>query len=95
MALPAYRQKDIERHPSVDAARDRAAARHQEDTLAFYLRRRLYQTTPVAPATTLSSIVDRVVLQKDFANVVSSPTGGWVECQIVIDGDRIRIYSQP
>lgn len=96
MATPSDRQEGGEQpQQAASEAREHARIRHQEETLAFYLRRRLYQTVSVAPATTLASIIDRVVLQKDFANVVMSPTAGSVECEIVFDGDSIRIYCKP
>ena len=46
---------------------------------------------------TEDSVTERVVLQKDFAQVVSSPTAGYVAVEVVIDPvtHAISIYVPP
>lgn len=59
------------------------------------LRRKHLVAGSSAPLLTATSILKRHVLQGDFGNVVSSPTPGYVECEVVLDGDQIRIYAPP
>lgn len=69
--------------------------RERQRTAAFRaaLRRRLVWTQ--IEEATQSSVAEVVVLQKDFANVVSSPTAGYIQAEIVITGNTISIYVPP
>ena len=53
-------------------------------------RRRSPEAPAAAPVATTE--VRRVVLQADFVQAAGSPTSGYVEAQVVFDGDRLRIY---
>ena len=68
-------------------------AKHQERIARLreaLVRRRSPEAPAAAPVTTTE--VRRVVLQADFVQAAGSPTAGYVEAQVVFDGDRLRIY---
>lgn len=81
-------------HPQAAAAAARKQAAQQHAVTQALYRRRGVGILPDAPPT-VQSVLRRHVLQGDFGNVVSSPTGGYVECEVVLDGDTIRIYAPP
>lgn len=69
----------------------------QEQAFLIFARRRRQmanEAARVAVPVVATSATEKHVLQADFVNTVSSPTGGYVEVEIVRDADgRMRFYA--
>ena len=96
MATPSVSHRGGGESPSVAVLRrsDRRRAQREAAYRAAQ-RRRMVWTDVEGP--TEDSVTERVVLQKDFAQVVSSPTAGYVAVEVVIDPvtHAISIYVPP
>lgn len=80
-------------HPRMRAAAERRDAWHRRhEAYEAFARRRARVAFPAAPID--QEVSRRHVLQGDF-NVVGSPTGGYVECEVVVTDDVIAIWSSP
>lgn len=62
---------------------------------AILQRRKKMVAGTTAPVASTTAIAKRIVLQSDFANVVETPTPGYVQLEIVFDGDQIQIWGPP
>lgn len=79
-------------HPRVRAAA-RARQRQEQHEAALAALRRRASVVAAAGPVTADEVARRHVLQSDFGGVVGSPTSGWVEAEVVLTGDTLRIYT--
>lgn len=93
MALPSAAPGLGESRPAAAGARRRAEISRAAVLASFVRRRSASFSAEVGDEPTEQLTFAKHVLQSDFANTVESPSGGYVECEIVFDGNTIRIYA--
>jgi hypothetical protein len=94
MASPVIHSNGELAAQQVQRRLERRAAQQEASFRAAQRRRMVWTDVEEAEA---SSVLERVVLQKDFAQVVGSPTPGYVAVEVVIDPvtHAISIYAPP
>lgn len=83
------------RNTSASQRQDEFSARRLQERRALQSRR--LDAAHLTPPTVVDDVSDaessKVVLQKDFLNIVGSPTGGGIEIEFVRDSDGgLRAY---